>query len=601
MEKDSIKAYYKERLKAEKIAYKALKRKHLSVSWLRLADFILGVFLCWMVWGNWQLVLLAFLMMVVVFGFLLKWSVRLELQLRLKKHLLEVNQNEIAALNYDYSAFDDGLSYAIPEHEYTYDLDFFGKKSLFQKIERCGTEAGKRELAQWLSFPDFDKERVLDKQRSVQELMEDVAWRQEYNATGKIIGLTEQEELELKNWLQTPIQMFNRPFFDVLLIVVPIFTLGALGIYLFDFITLNIFLLLLSVPLMFVLSYFKRVNQMMASSEKRFAILKTYSRLFEMIESREMKTSFLKDLQSNLSSDSRKSSVEILALGKIFEAFEYRNNMLVGVMLNAFFMWDIRQVRNFEKWQQKNLKFIEQWMSITSKMDAMSSLANLAKNHAEYTFPVFSEKEYCYKFENMGHPMIPEGVRVNNSYSIDSLGSFSIVTGANMAGKSTFLRTIGANLALAMTGAPVCASYYEFEPIQLFSSMRTSDSLSDQESYFFSELKRLKQIIDTLEGGKKLFIILDEILKGTNSKDKAEGSKKFMEKLMKTESLGVIATHDLSLCSLEGEFPEKINNYSFEVGFKGDDLSFDYKLRSGVCQNMNASFLLEKMGLVDVE
>jgi DNA mismatch repair ATPase MutS len=197
----------------------------------------------------------------------------------------------------------------------------------------------------------------------------------------------------------------------------------------------------------------------------------------------------------------------------------------------------------------------------------------------------------------MGHPIIPKSNLVTNPVSSEGTGNFQIITGANMAGKSTYLRTVGVNLVLAMAGAPVSGKDFEFAPVNLMTSIRTSDSLVKNESYFYAELKHLQQIITKLERGERLFILLDEILKGTNSKDKQAGSIALMKKLLKYDACGLIATHDLALGDLEKECPDKITNKSFEVVIQNDKLVFDYKIKDGIARQMNATFLMEKMGI----
>ena len=235
---------------------------------------------------------------------------------------------------------------------------------------------------------------------------------------------------------------------------------------------------------------------------------------------------------------------------------------------------------------------------ILHKFEAISSFANFNYNHPTYSLPILSDKTVL-KAKDLGHPLLPSNTRVTSDFDLHDLNQFTIITGANMAGKSTFLRAVGINLVLATVGAKVCSSSFTFRPTPLFSSMRTSDSLSENESYFYSELKRLQMIVEKLKSGEKLFVILDEILKGTNSKDKAEGSKKFVSQLIKHPVAGIIATHDLSLCSLSDEYPSNIKNQYFDVELENDELVFDYKLKEGICSNMNAAYLMKKMGITE--
>jgi DNA mismatch repair ATPase MutS len=270
--------------------------------------------------------------------------------------------------------------------------------------------------------------------------------------------------------------------------------------------------------------------------------------------------------------------------------------MIAWAFLNGIFLWDILQMLRLENWQKKNREKAGDWFDVIAETDALNSLANYYFNNDEYIFPEINDGEFSVKAVNLGHPLINKSQLVGNDVDIRK-GEFIIVTGANMAGKSTYLRTVGVNLVLAMAGAPVCAGSYIFRPIRLFTSIRTSDSLTDNESYFYAELKRLKRIIDEIKSGKEVFIILDEILKGTNSKDKHSGSEALLKQLIQYKATGIIATHDVALGILEKTFPENIKNLCFEVDITSDKLTFDYKLRPGVSRNMNATILMRQMGI----
>ena len=255
----------------------------------------------------------------------------------------------------------------------------------------------------------------------------------------------------------------------------------------------------------------------------------------------------------------------------------------------------MRQVHNVEKWIDSYKTKVEDWINAIAFFDAQNSLANFAFNHPSYVFPEIEHDKNVISAQNLGHPLLEVLKRVDNDFTIESQ-QFFIVTGANMAGKSTFLRTVSLSIVMGNIGLPVCASAFIYAPIKLITSMRTSDSLANNESYFFSELKRLKFIVDEIKN-EDYFIILDEILKGTNSTDKAIGSRKFVQKLVSSKSTGIIATHDLSLCEIEKEIPE-VQNYYFDAEIIDDELFFDYKLKEGICKNMNASFLLKKMEII---
>jgi len=270
--------------------------------------------------------------------------------------------------------------------------------------------------------------------------------------------------------------------------------------------------------------------------------------------------------------------------------------MLFGFFANGFLLWDLQQCYKIEQWIQNNGTAVEQWFKTIAFFDAYNSLGNFSFNHPSYVFPEITSEGTILKSEGAGHSLLAPEKSILNDVTINR-EEFFIITGANMAGKSTFLRTVSLQIVMANVGLPVCAKKTIYSPIKLITSMRTTDSLTDDESYFFSELKRLKFVVDEIQKDH-YFIVLDEILKGTNSTDKAIGSRKFVEKLVGSKSTGIIATHDLSLCEIVEELPQVKNHY-FDAEIIDNELHFDYKFKNGVCKNMNASFLLKKMEIIE--
>ena len=317
--------------------------------------------------------------------------------------------------------------------------------------------------------------------------------------------------------------------------------------------------------------------------------------MLAQIESEEFTNSTLKDKQKIIQLKNKKASDIFKEFSKILDAFDQRNNVIIAVIGNGLFLWDIRNTFKIEKWISTYKNTVEEWFSVVSFFDAQNSLANFSFNKPKYIFPTISNEKSVLNSINLGHPLLDTSKRIDNDFSVNQ-EQFFIVTGANMAGKSTFLRTVSLAIVMSNCGLPVCTNKIKYNPIKLITSMRTSDSLNDDESYFYAELKRLKFIVNEIKN-ENYFIILDEILKGTNSKDKAIGSKKFVEKLNKSKSTGIIATHDVSLCDLATEYPT-IENYYFDAEIINDELHFDYKMKNGVCKNMNASFLLKKMEII---
>ena len=271
--------------------------------------------------------------------------------------------------------------------------------------------------------------------------------------------------------------------------------------------------------------------------------------------------------------------------------------MLVDLVVNTVFLWNIHHIIRLEKWHSNYGEYIEKWIEAIGLFDAYTSLGNYSFNHPGYTFPEFTDRP-VFQAEQMGHLIISQENRVCNDIIIDTKGQVFIITGANMAGKSTFLRTIGVNMVLGMIGAPVCANRMKFKITRIFTSMNITDSLSKNESYFYAEVKRLKELVDEAMKGGELMVLLDEILTGTNTRDKETASKAFLERLIEMNITSLIATHDLSLTTLEEKHPETIHNKSFEVDMVHDQMHYDYKIRDGVAKNMNSLELLKQMRLI---
>ena len=268
-------------------------------------------------------------------------------------------------------------------------------------------------------------------------------------------------------------------------------------------------------------------------------------------------------------------------------------------ILSILCQWDYRQNNNVDKWIKIYGVELDKWYNVLTKIDELSALATFSFNNPTYTFPSLDpNEEVVIKAKALGHPLMKYEACVTNDLDMMTYGNFIVVTGANMAGKSTYLRMIGVNFLLALIGAPVFAKSMTFTPVFLFTGLRTTDSLQDNESYFFAELRRLQSIIQRAQKGEHMLVILDEILKGTNSVDKQKGSMALVKKLVELNITGIIATHDLTLGTLTNDYPDKISNSCFEAKIEGDKLSFTYKIQEGIASNMNAYFLMQHMGIV---
>jgi len=576
---------------------KKQKQKLNRVALMRLLVFVMVVvFIYQSLKSNTTLWLAMALLSFIVLLRLVKMSAGIN---RVKNHLkalTDLNRNELFALDGDFKAFEDGREFINREHPYMYDLDLFGDQSVFQFMNRSFTERGKKELASYLVDPLQDGKSIMERQLAVKDISKRLDWRQHFQATAMNLKQNPADEERLLEWLSNKSTGIVPEVFRILAFTLPLISFLLILLSLPGWINWQIPMYFMLIPLTVVGGFLQRTQKFSLKMASALKTLKNHGDLIRQIENESFQASLLQKVQKTLFDQSGSASESIKVLGKILDAFDSRNNIFVGVILNALLLWDIHCLLRFEKWKSKNGKQARIWFETIGQMDALSSLGTLLYNHPGYSFPLISDKPF-WEFVSVGHPLIPAGSRIDNDLNIENEGKIFIVTGPNMAGKSTFLRTLGVNLVFAMAGAPVCAEKMVFFPNRLFTSMRTTDSLQKNESYFYSELKRLRVLLNTVEQ-RSVFFLLDEILKGTNSADKSSGSVAIIQKLIRLHGTGLIATHDLSLGELEKSFPGKVINKCFEAEIKNNELHFDFKLHDGITGNMNATFLMKKLGII---
>jgi len=536
----------------------------------------------------------------LIFGWLVTTHAKMHNRKEVLERLVKINMEQEKAMDWDFASIDEGGDYTDPGHLFSYDLDLFGPGSLFQYLNRTSTAPGRNRLAALISKIERSPGEIQKRQQAVGELAKMIEWRQQYRVYGLLVDENPDDVSGLVKWVKSDPD-FKHMLFRFLIIFFPILNLLAFTASVFGYISFWNFLAYLIIPLGFAGIKHRKVNIKHNLLGRKYQVLKKYSRLFGMIETHDFTSNRMMELRSTLKYEKTSAAKAIRQLAKITNAFDTRLNLLAGFLMNIFFLWDIRQSIRLERWQKKYKEHVASWFKVMAETDAYISLAGYAYNNPEYVFPdVINPEELRFDAKGIGHPLIHADKRVCNDYLVDGWGSFTILTGANMAGKSTFLRTLGVNMVLASCGAPVCASSLTLSPVELVTSIHTIDSLANNESYFYAELKRLKLIIDMLKAGKKVFIILDEILKGTNSNDKQAGSKALVKQLISLQASGIIATHDLSLGDLEGTFPEHIKNRCFEIIVEKDKLEYNYLLKEGIARNMNATILMGNMGITEI-
>ena len=509
--------------------------------------------------------------------------------IRVTEALIRINEEENAYLQGDLSPFPAGKEYGHPSHPYACDLDLFGDDSLFRHLDRTVTHEGQRQLAEWLLTPCLQRQEILRRQEAVRELTALPSWRQLFRANGKTQKIQEINTENLYQWQQEPPFFHHKKRTRNLLLLANGCTIAAWVCTAVGVIPYSLPLALSLLQLLVLSCFLSKINRYHDRLNTFIGTISGYLPLVQLIEQENFVSPRMQEIKKQLFQNGQNALRALSSLKRIQEKLDQRGNFIVAFLLNGLYLRDMHTLLDLDAWKEKYGKHLDTWTAAVSQTDALASMANFSFNHPEYTFPVISDN-YQLNAEGIGHPLLQNKKCVTNDFMF-------IVTGANMAGKSTFLRTVGINLVLAQSGNVVRSARFDFHPTALFTSMRTTDNLAKDTSYFHAELLRLKQLVEMAKQ-EHVFIILDEMLKGTNSVDKLNGSLAFLRKLLQYPVTGLIATHDLALGELANEYPENFFNVCFEITHQGEEIQYDYKLHKGVSTTMNASILLKQMGLI---
>ena len=510
--------------------------------------------------------------------------------------LLGVYQNEIDYLHGNFSGFEAGEQYVCPQHSYTFDMDVFGVGSLFQRMNRTISTGGSDQLAACLSteWGHTKREELVGQIRMRMATIDELGQDETFLSTFKSLGVKERINTAevLKALTAIHQQSFPKIFHNPLLRYFCYADL--LGFYVS--IVLSIMGLAPSLlPLWwgmfnFMFSFLCGHKHMRVISEliaKVHAQVDGYLQVLKLINTTEFKSAELQALKAQLSG--AEASFEQLEL--ILQKIDNRSNEVGVFIFNSFALIDLAIVRLFLRWQHTYEQRTKEWIDGLNLFDALVSMGNYRLNEDRAVKAEISEEnKVVYEAKGLYHPFLGEKA-VANDFTIHD-HEYYIVTGANMAGKSTFLRSLGINYLLAMNGLPVFADELKVSAFHLFTSMRTTDDLTHGISYFNAELLRLKKLLGSLHDDVPSLIILDEILKGTNSLDKLNGSRLFLQYIAERNVTGVIATHDLELSKMENEYEGRFHNYCFEIEL-GEDITYSYKITKGVARNQNATYLLK--------
>lgn len=578
--------------KYEQLVFQLNKTVRL-IAWLRFTSLAVAAYFYFLNSreSDWMHFLTACLGL-AAFVFLIRIHFKQKRKLDLAKTFLWLNRSENDFVENGTTYYPDGASFTDINHPFSHDIDLFGPKSLFEYLNRTATVGGATHLKDNLTNI-VSKEQLVQRQEAIAELANDLEWRQAFQVLAKLGEDTQEIHSYIQAWGKNSLKMPGLSL--VLAFLFP--TLGLTSMILLwqtgVALWFNVGIVLFVINMLCFGYLLKDIKTELGKTERIGKSLEAYGEMLTLIESKSWKSTYLQTIQQNISNNHEHASSLLRKAASIYNNMDSVNNGLAVMFLNGTIQFHAHVFSQLVRWKNKNQAHVSLWIEQIGEMESLVSLANFKANNPDYVFPEISSH---IAFEELGHPLIPNTKRVNNQISFQN-ERFVILTGSNMSGKSTFLRTLGIGIVLANAGSVVPAKKAQFYPIHLLASMRLSDSLTESTSYFYSEVKRLKLIMDFLKE-REAFVLLDEILRGTNSDDKQSGTIGVLEKLVTYQATGMIATHDLEVCELSNKYPKHLKNQCFEVEIQQDDLVFDYKLRDGICQNKSATFIMKKNDII---
>jgi hypothetical protein len=604
-----VHSFYQDKITICTTRVRQVRKQRNRIALLRLIVFVALAVALYYCFSSFSFPLLfAGIVLIALFTGLVNIHFRLKDRQALWEQLLFVNNNERALQDNRPNAFPNGGD-QLDSDSYLDDLDIFGPASVFHVLNRTTTSHGAIALAALLRRSLLSVQGIREQQDAVRLLAGQAEVRQLLTAKGLLSPDKAGNLHTLQNWLNTESRLYHRKGIRIAAWVLVAWNLGGILLYLDSN---NYVPLLLGVLASWALtgSFTGYIAQQHLMISKRQAVLAQYSGILAVFNTADTRDSLrLQELRAHTG----QAFTAIRRLSQLSAFFDQRLNVLVNIFLNSFFLYDLQCMIALEKWKEANKASFPQWIDAVGSIECLNSLATFAFNNPGYHYPepvmpgAASEASSASPVNTaplflsatkIAHPLIPAAERITNDFTIGRPGRLILVTGSNMSGKTTFLRTIGVNLLLAQCGAPVCAADFSFTPMQLLTSLRVSDSLQEHTSYFMAELKKLQKIIHRLQTGEPSLVLIDEILRGTNSEDKTYGSEQFIRRLIEHPCLSLFATHDLSLGQLEQELPGVIANYCFESTIEAGNLHFDYRLQRGIARNRNASFLMKKMEII---
>lgn len=513
--------------------------------------------------------------------------------------LKNINDQSIGRFNGLWQDFqDNGAEFRDDAHPYASDLDIFGPGSLFQWMNTTRTYLGRQKLRRILTDAPETISVIRQRQTAIAELATSLRWRQWFQAHGTAVSNQMRDPDFLFTWVNErhPFWLETPVIFTLRLL--PAITISLIGIY---FLTHRI---PSYIPLLALIIQFGLLK---IGSAKRTVILRKageyeknlqiYADLIRHILNKDFQTDHLRRLKKKLYNRANKSAdSQLKSLSKIVDSIANRNNAYFAI-INIIMLWDYQWLIALERWKKISGEYLKDWLETVAEFEALASLATIAYDHPEWAWPVLTPGNPFVSAEKLAHPLLPEADRISNPLHIGAETSVYVITGSNMSGKSTYLRTAGINLALAYAGAPVCAASFRCTLFNIHSCMRIGDNLAKNISTFYAEILRIKSIVESSAGERPVFFLLDEVFKGTNSLDRHTGAKMLIKKLIQNGAVGLVSTHDLELGELEKEL-SSVKNGHFREHYHNNHLHFDYRLHPGISNTRNALYLMKAAGVV---
>jgi len=597
--KDSILKDYENHVEIQESLIKALKKTLNNLSYSRLGLFVVEIIFVAIIINSGFHWVIGLLMCLPVLAFMavLKKQGSIDKELNYAEKLLFVYQNEVDLIRTGYQKYDNGKAFANEMHPYGSDLDIYGESSLYAFINRSNTIMGMKLLAESLGMPK-EAEQIVARQEAIDELKDYIEETFHFRA-----GLRNHEPAQLQviedklaYELEGQLAFTHHKLMRFYMQATPVLSLTAIilgnlygGIF---WSALGIYILLNSAILFF---NSKHINQVYYGFSGSSSLLNAVAGTVKWTEEIQLKSTYIKSFYG-LRITGNALSKQIKQLSAIISAFDVRLNPFLGAIFNLFLLWDMRCAVRLDRWYEHSSMQLIEGLRTISRFEELISLATLSYNQPAWVVPVLSDS-FCFETRGLGHPLIAEHKRVTNDYEFSAQSTVDIITGSNMAGKSTFLRTVGINMVLAFCGAPVCALAMKTSVFDILTYMRIKDSLNDQTSTFKAELNRLKMILEGVDMLPYPLVLIDEMLRGTNSKDKYLGSKVFVQHMIKDHTPTLFATHDLQLSEMVDDYDMEVRNYHFDIQLAEGEMKFDYKLKHGACKTFNAALLLKEIGL----